>query len=71
MVVDISCAKCNGCGHITYYEDNRTWSEPCHMCNGTGKLGNIDIDDIDMVTITREKYNELLKYKDMYERYCT
>ena len=68
MLVDIICARCDGRGHITYFEENRTWSEQCNMCNGTGKLGNIDIDDIDMVTITREKYNELLKYKDMYER---
>lgn len=78
MLSDIICAKCNGYGHIAHFEENRVWSEPCSMCKGNGKLGRINIkeididnmDDIGMVTITRQEYNELLEYKHMYEDLC-
>lgn len=66
MLTDIICAKCNGRGHVSYFGENRTWSETCSMCNGTGKLGEIDI-----VAIPRQEYEELLEYKHMYEDLCT
>ena len=70
MLTNIICSKCGGCGYIAHHEENRVWSEKCDMCNGVGNLGKIDIDEIDMVTITRQKYEELLEYKRMYERLC-
>lgn len=79
MITDIICAKCNGHGYINHYEENRMWSERCSMCNGIGKLGRVSVkeidvdnmDDIGMVTITRQEYEELLEYKHMYEDLCT
>ena len=68
MLSDIICAKCNGKGYTSGFEENSTWSKTCDMCNGTGKLGEIDID---MVAIPRQEYNELLEYKYMYEKLCT
>jgi RecJ-like exonuclease len=66
MLTDIICAKCNGRGYVSYVGENRSWSEMCGMCNGTGKLG-----EIDMVTIPKQEYEELLEYKHMYEDLCT
>lgn len=77
METDIICAKCNGYGYITHYGENRIWSERCSMCNGTGKLGKINVNEIniddidDTVTITKKEYEELLEYKHMYEDLCT
>ena len=68
MLTDIICAKCNGKGYISGFTANSTWTETCHSCNGTGKLGEIDID---MVAIPRQEYEELLEYKHMYEDLCT
>lgn len=68
MLTDIVCAKCNGKGYISGFTANSTWTETCHACNGTGKLGEIDID---MVAIPRQEYEELLEYKHMYEDLCT
>ena len=65
MLTDIICAKCNGNGYINHYENNGAWFEPCDMCKGTGKLG-----EIDMVSIPRQEYEELLEYKHMYEDLC-
>ena len=67
MLTDIICAKCNGNGYITNFTANSTWTKTCRSCNGTGKLGEIDID---MVAIPRQEYEELLEYKRMYERLC-
>lgn len=66
MIVPIICAKCNGNGYISYVGENSSWSETCNMCNGTGRLG-----EIDMVSIPRQEYEELLEYKHMYEDLCT
>ena len=64
------CAKCNGRGYNFHYGTKRSWSEPCNMCNGTGLLGEADI-DIELVSITKQEYEELLEYKHMYEDLCT
>lgn len=72
----IVCAKCNGVGYITHYEESGVWSEWCETCKGKGTLGDLVVDDIaiaindEMVYITKKEYNELLEYKDMYERLC-
>lgn len=70
METDIICAKCNGRGYTHHFEKDRAWTEPCNMCDGIGKLGEIDIDEIDMVAIPRHEYEELLEYKHMYEDLC-
>lgn len=70
MLTDIICTKCNGKGYTHHFETNRAWTESCDMCDGTGKLGEIDIDEIDMVAIPRHEYEELLEYKHMYEDLC-
>ena len=74
----IICAKCNGVGAITHYSNGGTWSctwyERCKYCDGSGVLKDIIIDDVtigdEMIYITKKEYNELLEYKDMYERLC-
>lgn len=71
MLTDVICAKCNGKGYVSHFGENMVWSEPCIMCNGTGTLGKFNIDDIDMVSIPRQEYEELLEYKRMYEDLCT
>ena len=65
MIVPIICAKCNGNGYINHVEENGMWSETCDMCKGTGRLG-----EVDMITITRQEYEELLEYKHRYEDLC-
>lgn len=70
MLTDIICAKCNGRGFTYHYGENEAWSEMCVMCDGTGKLGKLDIDDVDMISIPRQEYEELLEYKHMYEDLC-
>jgi hypothetical protein len=70
MINKIICGKCHGNGFLYNYEENRAWSEMCDMCKGTGTLGDIVIDDKDMITITKQEYEELLEYKSMYERLC-
>lgn len=80
----IICAKCNGAGHISHYDEEGVWTEFCSRCGGKGVLkdivldnNSITFDDIveiisnEMVTITRQEYEELLEYKRKYERLCT
>ena len=66
MMVPIICDKCNGRGYVSYVGENFSSSVPCEMCKGTGTLG-----EIDMVSIPRQEYEELLEYKHMYEDLCT
>lgn len=76
METDIICAKCNGRGYTHHFEKDRAWTEPCNMCDGIGKLGKINISEInaddidDTITITKKEYEELLEYKHMYEDLC-
>lgn len=65
MMIPIICEKCNGRGYANHYGENFCSSVTCDMCNGTGTLG-----EIDMVTITRQEYEELLEYKNMYKSLC-
>lgn len=65
MITPIICAKCNGRGYVSYVGENFSSSVICEMCKGTGTLG-----EIDMVSIPRQEYEELLEYKRMYERLC-
>jgi RecJ-like exonuclease len=66
MMTPIICAKCNGRGYVNYFGENFSSSVTCDMCKGTGTLG-----EIDMVSIPRQEYEELLEYKHMYEDLCT
>lgn len=77
MLADIICAKCNGNGYIADYTKCEVWFPKlcdgilCDMCKGTGILGKIDIEEVDMITISQKEYNELLEYKSMYKDLCT
>ena len=31
---EILCPTCNGCGHITGWDENSIWSTTCSNCNG-------------------------------------
>ena len=63
--VKIVCAKCNGAGHISYYDEHGVWTEFCSQCGGMGILESRAIDDTveEMITISKKEYEELLKYK--------
>jgi hypothetical protein len=67
MMTPIICVKCNGSGYVSYVGENFSSSVTCDICNGSGMLGEIDID---MVSIPRQEYEELLEYKHMYEDLC-
>lgn len=76
MLRTICCSKCNGLGYIMHYEEKGQSSEWCETCKGKGVLDACIVDDIaiaindEMVYITKKEYEELLEYKDMYERLC-
>ena len=71
----IVCAKCNGRGYNNHYNDNSMWSEICVACNGKGMIKDIIVDDIviddEILCIPKKEYEELLEYKNMYEKLCT
>ena len=73
MAHKVICDKCNGAGKILHFRENGSWWDCCNVCNGKGVLSHndFDVDDIDMVVITRQEYEELLEYKHMYEDLCT
>ena len=72
----VVCNKCNGAGHISYYDKEGVWTEFCSSCGGKGVLVDVTFDDVveiisnEMVTITRKEYEELLEYKRKYEDLC-
>ena len=72
MTTRIICAKCNGAGHISYYDKHGIWTEFCSHCGGKGLLKEVDVNAEfeEMITISKKEYEELLKCKCKYEEFC-